>query len=423
MLIKNIKISNFKSFDHLSIDLGKFNVLIGANASGKSNFVSALQFLKDIVDNGLDNAISMQGGVEYLRNMNIATSQNLSIELSIDLPERPYRFSLALQRQQGPVSITARGFSYKLAINFPKPKRTYRVVEEKLVLICDFYQLDRTHKSKETEKLGQGTVTITRRDNQLDFFVESDGPIQAKDFGPPFGPPFLEKPSHKESILEQPPLFPVFLVNNFLSEISTYDFDPKRSKKATVITGKTELESDGSNLAIVLNDILADRRKTARLSNLIRSLLPFVRELGIEKLADKSLLAGLREVYFGKRFLPATLLSDGTISMTALIVALYFERRPFIVLEEPERNIHPYLISKIVEMMKDVSERLEKQILVTTQHPEIVRHAGIENLLLVHRDEKGFSEITKPWELQQVRTFLEQKMGVEELYVQNLLQW
>jgi len=51
----------FKSFEELDIELESFNVLIGANASGKSNFVYNLKFLNDVVKSGSDNAISMQG--------------------------------------------------------------------------------------------------------------------------------------------------------------------------------------------------------------------------------------------------------------------------------------------------------------------------------------------------------------------------
>lgn len=39
MAIKRIKISNFKSFDEMEIELGNLNILIGANASGTSNFI------------------------------------------------------------------------------------------------------------------------------------------------------------------------------------------------------------------------------------------------------------------------------------------------------------------------------------------------------------------------------------------------
>jgi len=38
-IIKRIEIKNFKSFHHQKIALGQFNVLVGANASGKSNFL------------------------------------------------------------------------------------------------------------------------------------------------------------------------------------------------------------------------------------------------------------------------------------------------------------------------------------------------------------------------------------------------
>ncbi len=83
MAIKKIKISNFKSFKNLEIELGKFNILIGSNASGKSNFLQIFKFLKDINNSGLDNALHMQGGAEYLRNVKIGSSQNFSVEIVV----------------------------------------------------------------------------------------------------------------------------------------------------------------------------------------------------------------------------------------------------------------------------------------------------------------------------------------------------
>ena len=62
MAITKITLKNFKSFKNLKLELGKFNVIVGANASGKSNFVQIFRFLRDIAEFGLDNAVSMQGG-------------------------------------------------------------------------------------------------------------------------------------------------------------------------------------------------------------------------------------------------------------------------------------------------------------------------------------------------------------------------
>ena len=46
MAIKRIKVSNFKSFDAVDLELSKFNMVIGANASGKSNFIQAFKFFE-----------------------------------------------------------------------------------------------------------------------------------------------------------------------------------------------------------------------------------------------------------------------------------------------------------------------------------------------------------------------------------------
>jgi predicted ATPase len=207
---------------------------------------------------------------------------------------------------------------------------------------------------------------------------------------------------------------------DFFSErFSIYDFDPKLPKKATPITWKAVLEEDGSNLAIVLKNILENKNKERKFSNLVKDLLPFVDDLDVEKFADKSLLFKLREIYTKKQYLPSPLISDGTINITALIIALYFDKKPLTIIEEPERNIHPSLISKVIGMMKDVSQK--KQIIVTTHNPEMVKHAGLENILLISRNKEGFSVISRPHEKEIVKTFLRNELGIEELYVQNLL--
>jgi predicted ATPase len=426
MQIKNIKVSNFKTFEEINVDLEKFNVLIGANASGKSNFINVLQFIKDVIENGLDNAISMQGGIDYIKNINIGSSKKFSIELHIDSKDEAVEFGFEKEEDTRFVGISPNEFMYKFSIEFYKNIRGYKVADEKLVVNCDFMELAKK-EMKEKRKIGEGKIILTREKGKIKYDFEGNQ-IKKEEIFPPFFLKeefFEEKLSPKELFIRTSLFFPFFLfgIREFFSDISIYDFDPKLSKKATLITGKTELESDGSNLAIVLKNILGYRKKKESFSNLIKDLLPFVDGITVQKLADKSLLAGLKEIYSGKKVLPAFLISDGTINITALIIALYFEEKPLIVIEEPERNIHPHLVSKVIDMMKDVSDRLQKQIIVTTHNPEVVRYAGIENILLVHRDDKGFSQISRPSEKEEVKTFLKNKMDIEELYVQNLLEW
>ncbi len=81
MRIKSIRVCNFKSFKDCTINFNDFNVVIGSNASGKSNLVQIFKFLKDIEEYGLENAISLQGGVEYFINNQIGASEDFSLEI------------------------------------------------------------------------------------------------------------------------------------------------------------------------------------------------------------------------------------------------------------------------------------------------------------------------------------------------------
>lgn len=417
MAIKRIKVSNFKSFDAVDLELSKFNVVIGANASGKSNFIQIFKFLRDLSEFGLENAISMQSGIEYLRNLNIGSSKNFSIEVTCDTRES---YMAAKEK------VTFEGYeaTYGFALKFTGVSR-FEVIEEKLLQKCNFYR--QTEKGKTTkEKLGKGEIVVYRKGNEgsvslntpkgLD--IDSDKILEVnmtKHFI--FGP---KRITSKALFIENLPFFVVggSLKNN-ISSISTYDFDPRLPKKAQAITGRVELEEDGSNLAIVLKNIMRSGNNRRKLFNLLQETLPFVNGLIIETFADKSLMFKLRESYSGRKFLPASLISDGTINVTALIIALHFGENQLVIIEEPERNIHPYIISKIVGVMREASKT--KQIIVTTHNPETVKYSGIKDILLISRDKQGFSTIHRPSEKKEIKTFLQNEIGVEELFVQNLL--
>ncbi len=420
MAIKKIRITNFKSFKDLEVELGKFDVLIGANASGKSNFIQIFKFLRDIANDGLDNAISMQGGVEYLRNKKIGQSENFSVNVISD-----EEFELfGKETEDAQIGIEIYGISYEFALKFKKRGTGFEIVKDRLKWKCKFVRLKKpipgdvhTKKKEEEEKLGGGEIIFSCTDGKVEIDLDkpSGVPIKEDEIIPSF---FRKELSPHSLLLETPFFFPPPLVDTF-SGISIYDFDPKLPKKATPIAGKAELEGNGSNLSIVLKNIIEDKDKKRKLLNLIRESLPFVDDLDVEKSSAKSLFVKFREKYF-KQPLPASLISDGTINITALIIALYFEKKPLTIIEEPESGLHPYLISKVVDMMKDASR--EKQIIVTTHNPEIVKYAGLENILLVSRDREGFSTISRPADKEKVKTFMKNEIGIEELYVQSLLE-
>jgi len=64
-------------------------------------------------------------------------------------------------------------------------------------------------------------------------------------------------------------------------------------------------------------------------------------------------------------------------------------------------------------MMKDVDD----QVIVTTHNPEMVKYADMDDILLVSRDENGFSTISRPGSKEDLRVFLDNDIGLDELYV------
>ena len=405
MKIAKIKLSNFRNFDDLSIRLGDFNLLVGANASGKSNFVQAFQFLRDIVNYGLEDAISRQGGVEYLRNIKIAPSHPLLFHVVMRGDVAAF---LPLDRDKP--DVTTHEIDYKFSLKFGERGYEYAVDRDRA-------RLTYSHEDV-PEKF---SVTFFNRDGKLG--IESTNPDIESAF--PFdGMPISREPpgADKKTLLIESPLLGLYAqpALDWLSNIGVYDFDPKLSKRSTPITGSSELAMDGGNLAIVLNKVISDEESKRGFLNLSRDLLPFLRDVGVEKVADKSVFFKLQEKYAEETDLPASLISDGTINMTALIVALYFQQKRLSIIEEPERNIHPYLISKVMTMFREASQK--NQIIATTHSPEMVKHADLEHILLVTRDGEGFSKITKPADSDQIKIFLENEMGLDDLFVQNLLE-
>ena len=413
MAIKKIKVSNFKSFKELDIELGKFNVVIGANASGKSNFVQIFKFIRDISNLGLDNAISLQGS-EYLSNLGVHFPQVLSLGLKF-APRA--EFGLKLDE-----SIIAKILEsdYQFALKFEGKRTGFEIERDYLSFNISF---DRCKKAKRgafkvIDTIGNGTLAIRNNKGKLQFTLRRPKGIKIK--ASDVFPSFLKEMMQPKALLLQTPYFLFPPVEQALSDISIYDFDPKLSKKAVPVAGKFDLEEDGSNLSLVLKSIVENKDKKRKFSNMIKDILPFVDDLATDKFADKSLLFKLRENYFKDVYFPASFISDGTVNISALLIALYFGEKGLCVIEEPERNLHPHLISKVMDMMKDASK--DKQIIITTHSPEVVKYAGIENILLVSRNKDGFSTISRPSKKKEVKIFLKNQMGLDELYIQNLFE-
>lgn len=107
-MIKEILIKNFKSIDELNLDLGRFNVLIGENGSGKTNILEAIAFGGAAAANKLDNEFLGSRGIrvtspEFMRAAFSSKTKNKEIFLKFVIDEN-FTASFILKNDNKPYS-------------------------------------------------------------------------------------------------------------------------------------------------------------------------------------------------------------------------------------------------------------------------------------------------------------------------------
>ncbi len=424
--ITQISVRNFKSFRDVNVTMTPFTVIVGANASGKSNLIQILKFMRDAVWDGLDNAISMQGGCEYLRNFKIAHDEPTIIEFHVG---GPMNWPIPIAVKKSPkrsrlLNPRISDATYRLTMHYKKKGMGLRSCNDSLEMTVDVCDVKGAHPmpkpTDEVLAVGKIKISSDRRRVRPEIGVECPGlpSIRDTELFPREIKKWLEM-RRGEGDLPSARYLDFLGLNRILGGTALFDFDPKHAKKGTPISGTTRLDEDASNLALVLRRIKADKQKSSKFIALMKDLAPFIEDIGADESRDKSVMFKIRERYFGHRDLYAPFVSDGTVNMAALIVALYFDGRSPVVIEEPERNVHPYIIDRMVEMMADASS--EKQVITTTHNPVLVSSVDPKSVLLVRRDSEGYSEIEKPVDKAEVQELLRSEIGLGRLLEQNQL--
>ena len=426
MLIEHIHVRNFKSIKEATLNLEPLTVIVGANAAGKSNIINVFRFISNIITVGIDNAIALQGGIPYLTNACLKKGTPIEISFTVNLSSEGWvrhsdikhiGFEIERIHYHFIIQPNLRGNGYHiyrdtLQFDFKcmkvnasaKKEDRYTDMSESLTFLFDRKTPESSVKVSfsfsDNSSFDNDTKEKIKQDTSAFFFCK------------------LANENKKELMLYRMAL----LLPPFFSEdslIRIFDFDPRVLKASSSMVSIRRLNEDGSNLALVLRGILNTKEKRKKLTTLLNEFLPFVESITVENNLDKSVSYKLQEKYSNKSF-HANFLSDGTVSVLAIIIALYFEAESnVIILEEPERNIHPKLLPDFLASAEDVST--EKQVIITTHNPELLKHSSISNVRLVTRDKTGFSIVSSPKDSETVQRFIKDDLGLDDLFIQDLL--
>ncbi|MDR0911049.1 MAG: AAA family ATPase [Methanobrevibacter sp.] len=399
-MITKIKVSNFKSFKDFKTDLSNLNVIVGANGSGKSNFINIFKFLRDIVDSGLDEAINNQGGLKYFRNLSIMdkTPTKFYFNFEVDFNFSTVAYSLNISNIEYDLNIK---YSDDLDYDIEYEKIRFKSNINNETIFFELNNLNRQLNAFSDSKENIFNIEEIFPSPILDVFQ------RRIDSGEVF------------SLLETPLIELPFNWGVIFKNIGFYDIEPKKAKEIASINGKNFLKESGENLAVIVDEIVKDNDKKRKFLNLIKFFIPAIENIDSFQYCDSnSIYFKIKERFFDPD-LPSQYISDGTNYIIAIIVALCFSLNNPVFIEEIDKNIHPKLISTLILLINEVLD--SKQVFITTHNSEILKYIDINVLYLIKRDFNGFSTITKPAHSKEVKSFLDEEIGIEELFSEDLL--
>ena len=419
MRLKKLRLTNFKSFRDCHFEFGDFNVIVGANASGKSNLIDALRFLNNITLHGFADAISLAGGIESISPLKPYLSGEISIEIcvtgsttfSINPPEPNSKEWI----------IKSNEHYYKLSFRKTRSFPFYSISHDSYRHKCDFYSKESTNNDEILE--GSGAIIFSSSEKQPIIKVDKSVslPFGVKNLAFTMDIDLANQLTSRGMALLSLPIFPFSIsLYMYIRNMSIFDIDPRLIKRTSQSTGLSQLEEDGSNLAFVVSRIIEEKENKDSILRYVRDIISFIKDIKPIKTRDGHYSFLIKEKYKSDKYIPLRNLSDGTISILAFIQALYFDHSEITIIEEPERNIHPSLISKILDHSINASEK--KQILLTTHNPELLRHANIRDVILIRRLKNGYSRSDTLGKGKISEYLLASELGLNELYVSNLLE-
>ncbi|HAC62217.1 MAG TPA: ATPase [Cyanothece sp. UBA12306] len=178
------------------------------------------------------------------------------------------------------------------------------------------------------------------------------------------------------------------------------------------------LSPTGDNLPNVIQYLKEDHPQ--RLEDILQTLsrrIPRLEKVEASIMPNGQLLLQIKAAPFANPIL-AKFASDGTLKMLAYLTVLYDPYPPQLVgIEEPENHLHPRLLPELAEECRAASANT--QLMVTTHSPFFVDGLKPEEVWVLYRDKKGFTQAKKTSEMRGVKEFIQNGALLGELWMED----
>ncbi len=340
MIVSRIVLKNWRNFRTVDVALSERAFVVGPNASGKSNFLDAFKFLRDIAKQGggLQKALSDRGGIAKLRCLAARRYPDIEILIELSEPSEPYplwQYGIGLRQE-------TRGYRLPLLTY----ERVYR--GEKLILdrpdeydTADKLRLSQTHleqisanaQFREIARYLDSVLYLHLVPQLVRHHDAFTGPGIA---GDPFG-------------------------RNFLDRVAR---TPSKIRKARLKTIESALR-----IAVPQLKQLTDVQDEVGFPHL-EAVYEHWRPQGAKQREDQ--------------------FSDGTLRLIGLLWSL-LDGESLLLLEEPELSLNSGIVSGLPALIHRVQKQRKRQVILSTHSADLLSDRGIggEEVLLLTPSVEG----------------------------------
>ncbi|MDR2172368.1 MAG: AAA family ATPase [Planctomycetaceae bacterium] len=332
-ILNKLTIRGFKSIRELTnFELGKLNVLVGANGSGKSNLISFFKMLTDMLDGNLDDYVRENGGISNILYNGRKTTQKMQFETQSS--PLKYRFTIKPDTNEGFV-LTDEAYCYPCEMN------NWRVINNGHAIN------DRRNCNSNDKRY----IYDTMKSWQIYHFHDTSATAPVRGW----------------EIVE--------------------DNKKLRSNASNLAAFLLRLREDA-------DDCYREILNVCKLvMPYFKDFLLNVKEFGKDKEIKKvSLSWRTKNSDFPMQ---SYHLSDGSIRFICLAVALLQSNPPsMLIIDEPELGLHPEAIRIIGELINNAKK--QTQIIVATQSPLLIDQFAIKDIVtVIRKDDQSVFERLK----------------------------
>jgi predicted ATPase len=357
MKFDHVRLENWKNFRVLDVPLQRRVFVVGPNASGKSNFLDALRFLRDVADpeGGFQRAIKSRGGVSQVRCLHARQQPNVAVDVAMSLDDGSWRYRLEFAQDNQRRALV----------------RKEEVVKDGRVILSRPDNLD----ERDPNRLTQTHLEQVNANKSFRTIAEFFAQIRYLHVVPQ-----LVRDSDRMATRAQDPYG-----SDFLEQIAS--------------TSKRTLES-----------------RLKRINQALKVAVPQLRELKLDR--DERGVPHLKGLYEHWRpnagWQTEEHFSDGTLRLLGLLWA-FLEGNAPLLLEEPELSLHAAVVRFIPSMMVRTGRKSSRQVLVSTHSADLLSDPSIapEEVVLLEPSGDGTRAVLAA-ENSQIRALLDGGFSVAD---------